>query len=120
MIVRCTNCDSAFAVDDGKVKDKKFAFTCPKCTTENIIDNRKGEPIADTVLPDTGSSTNTSPPFVDESPQGDTSSTVEAATAEAPSGPEAGIATDTPSFETPLAGTSDSDDFFITFRGKFR
>jgi len=28
-------------VDDGKVSDKKFAFTCPKCSTENIIDNRK-------------------------------------------------------------------------------
>jgi hypothetical protein len=31
---------SAFAVDDEKVADKKFAFTCPKCSTENIIDNR--------------------------------------------------------------------------------
>ncbi len=41
MIVRCKNCNSAFAVDDGKVKDKKFAFTCPKCDNENIIDNRK-------------------------------------------------------------------------------
>ncbi len=41
MIVRCTNCKSAFAVDDVKVMDKKFAFTCPKCDHENIIDNRK-------------------------------------------------------------------------------
>ncbi|HPC39508.1 MAG TPA: DUF4389 domain-containing protein [Spirochaetota bacterium] len=41
MIVRCKNCNSAFAVDDGKVKDKKFAFTCPKCDSENVIDNRK-------------------------------------------------------------------------------
>lgn len=41
MIVRCKNCNSAFAVDDGKVKDKKFAFTCPKCDNENVIDNRK-------------------------------------------------------------------------------
>ena len=40
MIVRCNNCVSAFAVDDEKVADKKFAFTCPKCSTENIIDNR--------------------------------------------------------------------------------
>ena len=40
MIVRCNNCVSAFAVDDEKVADKKFAFTCPKCHSENIIDNR--------------------------------------------------------------------------------
>jgi len=31
---------SAFAVDDEKVANKKFAFTCPKCSSENIIDNR--------------------------------------------------------------------------------
>jgi hypothetical protein len=43
MIVRCKNCVSAFAVNDEKVIDKKFAFTCPKCGTENIIDNRKKE-----------------------------------------------------------------------------
>lgn len=41
MIVRCKKCNSAFAVDDAKVKDKKFAFTCPKCDNENVIDNRK-------------------------------------------------------------------------------
>ncbi len=41
MIVRCKECVSAFAVDDEKVADKKFAFTCPKCGTENIVDNRK-------------------------------------------------------------------------------
>lgn len=41
MIVRCTTCNSAFAVDDAKVEDKKFAFSCPKCNNENIIDNRK-------------------------------------------------------------------------------
>ncbi len=40
MIVRCKGCDSAFAVDDAKITNKKFAFTCPKCATENIIDNR--------------------------------------------------------------------------------
>jgi len=115
MIVRCSNCDSAFAVDDGKVKDKRFAFTCPKCTTENIIDNRKGEPIADTVLPDTGSSTDTVPDFFDESPGSDTSSTADTIAAEAPAGPEAGIATDIssdmPSFEEPVADTSEGDDF---------
>lgn len=44
MIVRCKNCNSAFAVDDVKVKDKKFAFTCPKCANENVIDNRKETP----------------------------------------------------------------------------
>ncbi len=40
MIVRCTNCNSAFAVDDAKVENKKFAFTCPKCASENVMDNR--------------------------------------------------------------------------------
>lgn len=40
MIVRCKNCNSAFAVEDAKVEDKKFAFTCPKCDNENVIDNR--------------------------------------------------------------------------------
>ncbi|HOP31543.1 MAG TPA: zinc-ribbon domain-containing protein, partial [Spirochaetota bacterium] len=43
MIVRCTSCVSAFAVDDEKVANRKFAFTCPKCGTENIFDNRKQE-----------------------------------------------------------------------------
>ena len=41
MIVRCANCNSAFAVDDNKVDNKKFAFTCPKCDSENVKDNRK-------------------------------------------------------------------------------
>lgn len=40
MIVRCKSCVSAFAVDDDKVANRKFAFTCPKCGTENIFDNR--------------------------------------------------------------------------------
>ncbi len=40
MIVRCTGCNSSFAVDDSKVTNKKFAFSCPKCSTENIIDNK--------------------------------------------------------------------------------
>ncbi|PKL41138.1 MAG: hypothetical protein CVV44_00435 [Spirochaetae bacterium HGW-Spirochaetae-1] len=44
MIVRCSNCNSAFAVDDAKVENKRFAFTCPKCSNENIFDNRKGAP----------------------------------------------------------------------------
>jgi len=45
---------AAFAVDDEKVADKKFAFTCPKCGIENIIDNRRlagpgefNEPVSD-------------------------------------------------------------------------
>ena len=40
MIVRCTECNAAYAVDDEKVRDKKFGFTCPKCGTNVIIDNR--------------------------------------------------------------------------------
>jgi hypothetical protein len=60
MIVRCTNCNSAFAVDDAKVENKKFAFTCPKCDNENVIDNRlqiksslAGPAIVDEALRDT-------------------------------------------------------------------
>jgi hypothetical protein len=40
MIVRCTRCNTAYSVDDRKVENKKFAFSCPKCDSENIIDNR--------------------------------------------------------------------------------
>ncbi|HNU91068.1 MAG TPA: zinc-ribbon domain-containing protein [Spirochaetota bacterium] len=40
MIVRCTHCDAAYAVDDGKITNKKFGFSCPKCGTNVIIDNR--------------------------------------------------------------------------------
>jgi len=28
-------------VDDGKIENKKFGFTCPKCGTNVIIDNRR-------------------------------------------------------------------------------
>ena len=55
MIVRCKNCNSAFAVDDDKVSGKKFAFSCLKCGTENIIDNRisqKAEDLELNSLPD--------------------------------------------------------------------
>ncbi|MBP7602300.1 MAG: zinc-ribbon domain-containing protein [Spirochaetes bacterium] len=41
MIVRCTHCDAAYAVDDGKITNKKFGFSCPKCGTSVIIDNRR-------------------------------------------------------------------------------
>ncbi|HSV97998.1 MAG TPA: DUF4389 domain-containing protein [Spirochaetota bacterium] len=41
MIVRCTHCDAAYAVDDGKITNKKFGFSCPKCGTNVIIDNRR-------------------------------------------------------------------------------
>ncbi len=40
MIVRCTECNAAFQVDDEKVVNKRFAFTCPKCKAHVIIDNR--------------------------------------------------------------------------------
>ena len=40
MIVRCNNCVSAFSVDDDKVANKVFAFACPKCGAENIVDNK--------------------------------------------------------------------------------
>ena len=40
MIVKCTDCESSYVVDDTKVSNKKFGFTCPKCGTSVIIDNR--------------------------------------------------------------------------------
>lgn len=44
MNIKCTNCNATFAVDDAKVKNKKFSFTCPKCGSGNIFDNRPSEP----------------------------------------------------------------------------
>ncbi|MDA3899335.1 MAG: zinc-ribbon domain-containing protein [Spirochaetes bacterium] len=41
MIVKCSNCESAFTVSDEKVNGKKFAFGCPNCSHNNIIDNRE-------------------------------------------------------------------------------
>ncbi len=43
MIVRCSKCNSAFSIDDEKVRNKKFAFNCPKCDAENIFDNKSRE-----------------------------------------------------------------------------
>ena len=43
MVVRCKGCNSAFAVDDDKIDNKKFAFSCPKCASDNVIDNRVTE-----------------------------------------------------------------------------
>ncbi len=40
MIVRCTDCNAAYQVDDEKVENKRFAFTCPKCKAHVVIDNR--------------------------------------------------------------------------------
>lgn len=40
MIVQCSECGSAFQVDDEKVQNKRFAFTCLKCKSHVIIDNR--------------------------------------------------------------------------------
>ena len=43
MIAKCEQCGSAFGIDDLKVENKKFAFTCPKCSTKNVFDNRKSK-----------------------------------------------------------------------------
>jgi predicted Zn finger-like uncharacterized protein len=52
MIVQCSNCESAFTVKDEKVQGKKFAFSCPNCSHNNIIDNRipKEKPEEDDLL----------------------------------------------------------------------
>lgn len=44
MIVKCTECHASYSVDDSKVDNKKFGFSCPKCGTNVIIDNRIKEP----------------------------------------------------------------------------
>lgn len=44
MIVKCSDCNASYSVDDAKVKNKKFAFTCPKCGSNVIIDNRISQP----------------------------------------------------------------------------
>ncbi len=44
MIVKCSDCNASYSVDDAKVKNKKFAFTCPKCGSNVIIDNRTFQP----------------------------------------------------------------------------
>jgi predicted Zn finger-like uncharacterized protein len=43
MIVKCSNCDASYTVDDEKVNNRRFAFECPKCSSNVIIDNRTGE-----------------------------------------------------------------------------
>jgi predicted Zn finger-like uncharacterized protein len=40
MKVKCSHCSAMYAVDDAKVSGKKFAFDCPKCGFNVIIDNR--------------------------------------------------------------------------------
>lgn len=40
MIVKCSDCHASYSVDDSKVMNKKFGFSCPKCGANVIIDNR--------------------------------------------------------------------------------
>ncbi|MBP8082372.1 MAG: zinc-ribbon domain-containing protein [Spirochaetes bacterium] len=56
MIVRCTNCNSAYSVDDSKVEGKKFGFGCPKCGTNVVVDNRPESPFQAFSVPETDSS----------------------------------------------------------------
>ena len=55
MKIRCTNCNAAYAVDDGKVEGKKFGFECPKCGVNVVIDNRAktpaGSPVKESAVP---------------------------------------------------------------------
>lgn len=41
MIIRCTDCEATYSVEDHKVDNKRFAFNCPRCKTHNVIDNRE-------------------------------------------------------------------------------
>ena len=41
MVVSCSNCNSRYRVDEEKVENKKFAFICPNCKFEVIIDNKQ-------------------------------------------------------------------------------
>ncbi|MDY6934998.1 MAG: DUF4389 domain-containing protein [Spirochaetota bacterium] len=50
MLVKCTNCDTSYSVNDEKVRNKKFSFSCPNCATNVIIDNREEkEPTRDPI-----------------------------------------------------------------------
>jgi len=111
MIVRCTSCKSAFAVDDSKVENKKFAFTCPKCATENIIDNKTKGPdraeapaIAETDIGETAAA------FDDSSTNQalTVTATEEAVEMESPA---EDIIDETMNEEMPSAEISDEDDF---------
>lgn len=102
MIVRCKSCNSAFAVDDEKVSGKKFAYSCLKCGTENIVDNRADDlsleadafPISDAesdIRPGTDVDT-----FSDNS-------------SDTPAAPEDDIFFDEDIFDSPEPDTSQSD-----------
>ncbi len=41
MVVRCTQCNAAYAVEDKKIENRKFGFSCPRCGTSVVIDNRQ-------------------------------------------------------------------------------
>lgn len=41
MIVKCSNCETSYSVEDSKIKGKIFAFDCPNCSHHNVIDNRE-------------------------------------------------------------------------------
>ncbi len=100
MIVRCKSCNSAFAVDDEKVSGKKFAYSCLKCGTENIVDNRIDDisPLSDAesdIRPGTKTDT-----FTDNSA--------------APAAADNDIFLDDSSFDMPEPDTSTSDKEIIT------
>lgn len=113
MIVRCSHCNSAFAVDDSKVDNKKFAFTCPKCTTENIIDNRTSEPAEEpvAVASDTGTGTDTGDSFFEAPQQEETEgASSESTAAELTAPAESAIATETPAEDEGLTADFSAED----------
>ncbi len=63
MIVKCSDCQASYSVDDSKVTNKKFGFSCPKCGANVIIDNRAIE--SDVELPLAPEVRTTSSPSVD-------------------------------------------------------
>ena len=66
MLVKCTNCDTSYSVNDEKIRNKKFSFSCPNCATNVIIDNRKEE--EPTRVPIEGANI-TEPPLSEEQQQ---------------------------------------------------
>ena len=102
MIVRCKSCNSAFAVDDEKVSGKKFAYSCLKCGTENIVDNRADDLSLEADAFPISDAESDNRPGTDVDTFSDNSS-------DTPAAPEDDIFFDEDIFDSPEPDTSQSD-----------
>lgn len=112
MIVKCTECHASYSVDDAKVENKKFGFSCPKCGTNVIIDNRAKEPVE---FPDHGLDDLAIASHEDHVPHDDFADTTLPAEHEVPSGTGVDFAVDDTEFvmdsdtQRPAAKDASSD-----------